>query len=112
MYGNMGVFSKVGAEEAFPLIQAAAGCGGRVLRIQGKQNHFIAVRRAELGDCFAGEWVPVAHGHKTAGVQAAPRQLGFERNRLPLREVPDGRASADGGVVVLHFAGARGRNQA
>ena len=98
-------------EQALPFVQAAAGRGGGILRIQGQQNHFVAVRRPELRNGFAGKRMPVAHGHKAARIQSLLRQLGLERQRLPFGEAPDGRASANRRIVVLHFAGARGRNQ-
>ena len=38
-------------------------------------------------------------------------QFGFQSPGLPLGVPPDRRTSANGRVVMLHLAGARGRNQ-
>ncbi len=55
--------------------------------------------------------MPVAHGHKALCVDPLMAQFALQSAGLPLRMSPDGRASADGGVVMLHLAGARGRDQ-
>src|ERR1035437_8330268 len=51
--------------------------------------------------------MPVPHGYKAVRVDPLPAQFGLQRARLPLRMPPDWRASADGGVVMLHLARAR-----
>src|ERR1700728_3966568 len=105
------VYRNVAAEQPPPLVQAAASGGRRVLRIQRQQYHLIAICRRNLCDGFMSKRMPVAHGHKTAHIQALTRQLRFQRLRLPLRESPDRRASANRRVVMLHLAGPRRRNQ-
>src|SRR5580700_2645950 len=92
------VYWNIPVEQALPLVQAAARGSRRVLRIQRQQHDFIALRRLELRDGFAGKRMPVAHGYETASVQTLIRELGFERPRLALGEAPDGRASANGCV--------------
>ncbi len=75
-----------------PLVQAAAGRGAGILRIKGKQHHFIALRRAHLGDGLCGKRMPVAHGHETMRVQTAFRQFQLQSPRLLLGKSPDGRS--------------------
>src|SRR5208282_4720445 len=98
-------------KEPLPLIQAAARGGRGILRIQRQQNHLVELRGPELCNGFAGEGMPVAHCDKATGVESLTDQLRFQSLRLPLGETPDGRSSADSRVVMLHFTGARGRNQ-
>ena len=62
----------------------------------------------ELLDCLAGERVPVAHRHKAMRIKPLIPQFVLQCARLTFRVPADGRASADGGVVMLHFAGAGG----
>src|SRR5580698_10322656 len=82
-----------------------------MLRIQRQQDDLVALRGLQLRDRLGGKWMPVTHGHEAACVQTLLRQLCFEREGLLLGEAADGRASADRGVVVLHFMGAGGRNE-
>src|SRR5271165_5093068 len=67
--------------------------------------------RLEFRDGLASKGMPITHGHKTACVQPAPGQLRLESPRLTLSKAADGRAAANGRIMVLHFTGARGRNQ-
>jgi hypothetical protein len=55
--------------------------------------------------------MPVTHGYKTTRIKAAMLQFRLQRLSLPFGEAPDGRASANGRVMVLYFTGARGLNQ-
>src|ERR1035438_187834 len=105
VYGNLIV------EKPLPFVQAAPRRGGGVLRIQGQQNHLATLRSSQFCDGFAGKGMPVAHGNETARIKSLTDQLGLESPCLLLGEAANGRPSADGGVVVLNFTGARGRNQ-
>jgi hypothetical protein len=82
-----------------------------MLRIQGQENDFVATSAQNLVNGFAGKGMPVAHRDKAVGVESLIPQFYFQRTGLPFRMPPDGRASADGGVVMLHFARACGRNE-
>src|ERR1700688_3725578 len=105
------VCGKAVAKQSPPLIQAAPGGGRRILRAQGQQHNLVALRRSELGYGFAGKAMPVAHSHKAAGVETLIFELNLQRPRLLIGETPDGRTSANGCVMMLHFTGASGRNQ-
>src|SRR5580692_4110597 len=104
-YGN------IVAEQPAPLVQTATRCGRGVLRIKGQQDYFLALRSLKVRDSFAGKGMPVAHSQEAARIQTAIHELGFEGARLALGKAADGRASADSGVVVLHFTGASSRNE-
>src|SRR5208283_400369 len=95
-------------EKPPPFIQAAARRGGRVLRIKRQQDHLITFCSPQVCNGFAGKRVPVAHGDKTTSIEPLADQLGLERPCLLLGEAANRRPSADGGVVVLNFAGTRG----
>lgn len=60
---------------------------------------------------FAGEGMPIAHGDEAVGVDSLILQLGFESARLALGMAANGRASANGRIMMLYFAGARGGNE-
>ena len=87
--------------EAVPFLQAAAGGGEGIVRIERKQHQFVVGRAFQRCDGLFGAGMPVAHGHDGArgNVQAQRR---FEGLGLPLGEAPDGRASADFGIVLAH----------
>ena len=106
-----GLGRDVVTKEAAPFVEAAPGRGARILGIERQEHDFVAIRRAQLFDCFSREGMPVAHGHETVGVDAIGPELLLERIGLLLGEAPDGRGSSDGGIVVLHFLGTRGGNQ-
>ena len=100
------------AKQPIPLVQAAAGGGARILRIERQQHDFIAIRGAQLLDRLGGERMPVAHGHKAAGVNAQiVRAAVCKRAACCSVKRRMGEAAADGGIVMLHFAGACGGNQ-
>jgi hypothetical protein len=94
-----------------PFVQAAARRRARVLGIHRQQDDLVHLRGAQLRDGLLGERVPVAHRDDADSVDAAGAQLRFQRARLLLGEPADGRGSADDGVVMLHLARARGRDQ-
>jgi len=93
-----------------PLVEAAARSRRGILRIQGQQNHLVALRSLQLRNRLTGERMPVAHGHKTARIQALIRQFRLQSSGLLLGEAANGRAATDSRIMVLHFACAGSRN--
>src|ERR1700691_1018650 len=55
--------------------------------------------------------MPVAHSYEATRIHAVICKFSLERPRLPLSEAADRRASANGCVMMLHFARACGRNK-
>src|SRR5579871_2166270 len=55
--------------------------------------------------------MPVPHGHEAVSVDAFFSQGGFQRAGLAFSVRTDRGASADRGVMMLHFSRARGRDQ-
>src|ERR1700680_760455 len=102
------VYGNIAMEQALPLVEAAASRGGRVLWIQGQQNHFVAICSLEFCNRLAGERMPIAHGHKAARLQSLIRQVRLERPRLTFGQEAEGGASADGGIWGLNFRGGGG----
>src|ERR1700693_6379469 len=102
------VYGNIALEQALPLVEAAASRGGRVLWLQGQKNTFAAIGSLEFCNRFAGERMPIAHGHKAARLQSLIRQVRLERPRLTFGKAADGGAAADGRIMVLNFPCARG----
>src|SRR5438067_2058509 len=105
------MYRDVVVEEAMPFIQTAARGGAGILRIERKQYDLIAFGCPQMFNRFRGEWMPVAHGHEAAGVDAGFRQLELQGAGLLFGKTPDGRASADDRIMMLNFFGACAGNQ-
>ena len=97
---TLGFQPVVGRKHAVPFVQAAAGGGFRVLRVEGQQHEFVGLVLLQLRDGFAGEGMPVAHGDDDAGVEIGS-QFAFERRGLSEGVFEDGRTAADFRVVML-----------
>ena len=99
------------SKQPMPLVQTRSRGGGGILRVERQEDNLVALRLDQPGYGLAGEWMPVAHSHETTRIQAEGIQFTLKRTRLLLGIAADGRASADGGVMMLYFAGAGGGNQ-
>ena len=96
--------------EAVPFLQAAAGGGKGIVRVERQQHELVEGRAVERGDGLRSVRTPVAHGHDGArGNMRAQRR--FESARLLLREAANRRASADFGVCCADGFRARGGDQ-
>ena len=98
-------------EAPFPFVQAAAGGGAGILRIERQQHDLLRRVRLQLANGFRGERMPIAHGHHHARIEIAP-QLGLQRPRLPLGKLQDRRAAPDLRIMMPHVPRARRGNQA
>src|SRR5581483_3947753 len=105
--GDLADASAIGAEPPAPLVQAAAGSGARVLGIERKKHHGVAIRGIQGGDGLFRKRMPVAHGNEAPGIHTAGLQACLQRPRLLFGELPDGRSAADDLVVVADFLRAR-----
>src|SRR5262249_20868432 len=68
-------------EGALPLVEAAAGGGLRILRIERHENDLLGRVTLEFRDRFACEWMPVAHRDYDSRIDISA-QLAFERGGL------------------------------
>src|SRR5271165_361042 len=98
-------------EQPPPFVQTRSRGGRRILRVQGQEHHFLALGCPQLLDRLARKGMPVAHRNKAVRIDSLASQLGLQRTRLLFGVPPDRRASANSGVVMLHLARARSRNQ-
>ena len=94
----------VGMETARPFIQAAAGGGLGVLRIERQQHQIVGSVLLHLVDRLFGEGVPVTHRDGDARVEVVA-EFGLERRRLPPGVLEDRAAAADFRVVMRHVFG-------
>ena len=106
-----GVHRQVVVKQAPPLVQTAPGGGAGILRIKRQQDDLVAFSLPHPGNGFGRERMPVAHSHKAACIYPGFRQRCLQSSSLPLGKSPDGRATADCGVVMLHLASASRGNQ-
>ena len=101
----------VGVEMARPLVEAAAGRGLGVLRVEGQQDELGRGMPLHFLDCGVGERMPVAHrdGHASIVVAA---QDPFERDGLAIREFQNRALAADFAVMMSDMFRAARSDQA
>ena len=100
------VYRDAPLEQALPFVQAAANGRRRILRIQRKQHHLIALRGLKPGYRFAGKRMPVTHSHKAARIQTMIFELGFQRAGMH-RAFLEVTAQNDGAVRLYRRIGFR-----
>jgi hypothetical protein len=98
-------------KQSSPFVEAAAGCGARILRVEREEYNFVALGGAELFNRLGGKGMPVAHGHETTCIHTIGSEFVAQRASLLFGEAPDGRSSPDRLVVMLYFLGSSGGNQ-
>ena len=81
------------------------------MRIQRKQNQFIASGGLQLCDCLSRKRMPITHRHKAVRIDSLAPQFMFQGARLAFSIRTDGRSASNAGIVMLHLAGTRSGNQ-
>lgn len=102
---------RIGFVEAVPFLEAAAGGGEGIVRVEREEDEFVGRRAGgDRGDGFGCVWMPVAHGDVDAGVDFSCDERGLEGGRLLLGETADGRTASYFSVVLSDDFGASGGN--
>ena len=93
-----------------PFLEAAAGSGKRIVRIERQHHEFVEWLAFERSNRFRRIGVPITHGDDSARGNMGTQSL-FERFSLLLRETANRRAAANFGIVLAHYLRALRGNQ-
>ena len=77
----------------------AAGCGNGVLRIHGQDNEPIHFVIKKLVYCLLGEGIPIAHSNVDLAFDSSVTKFGYQTVCLLLRQLTNGRSTADRLVI-------------